>query len=65
MCLQWAVQNRLNQLLEKTYSYITIEELSDIPFAIMRRLPAVPAEYLTYICKSDELYEVCLVYVRT
>lgn len=39
-------EKALRQLLRATFRYILIKELKSIPFAIIRRLPKVPREYL-------------------
>ncbi len=50
-------QPALESLLKKTFPYVSIEELSSVPMAIMMRLDSVDPVFLAELAKHSELYE--------
>jgi negative elongation factor B len=52
-------KTELEHLLEKTFAYISIEELSSIPMEIMTRLNSINVLFLKELAKYEALYEKC------
>lgn len=50
-------QSRLQMLLDKTFPYISVEELSAVPLSVMMRLDAVAPVFLEELGKHAALYD--------
>jgi hypothetical protein len=50
-------QARLEGLLQRTFQYISIDELQAVPMAVMMRLDAIGRSFLEELCKYPALYE--------
>lgn len=50
-------QQALALLLQKTFPYVSIEELSSVPMAVMMRMDAVDPVFLAELGKHADLYE--------
>ena len=46
-------------MLEKTFPYISIEELSPVPLAVMMRMRVVKSKFLVELARHDALYDKC------
>ena len=54
----------LNKLLSQTLPYVEIAELRPIVLEVLRRHPAIPPEYLSYIGSNTQLLEACGIDVK-
>jgi hypothetical protein len=52
-------ENELLEMLGNCFPYISVPELSIIPFSIMKNIPEVPIPYLQNIAVHPNLYEKC------
>ena len=52
-------QAQLEGMLDKTFPYISIEELSSVPMAIMMKLDSVKKSFLAKLASYEALYEKC------
>lgn len=62
--IQTLDKEKLENLLEQTFPYISFEQLRAIPMAILKKLEAVPLKFLKQLALNPELYKECPIEVK-
>jgi hypothetical protein len=55
---------RLEELLNSCFAYISVPDLSIIPFTIMKTMNQIPVTFLQEIASNSHLYSKCSLEVR-